>query len=102
MARSHPILVALVAVMLGLFSIVPAEDVLETAYDESESLPYAATSIFPIAVASAIIRLLVGHLRVSLSRLGCSRSWTHFFLSRGEARNPICESLTILDHTLRC
>jgi hypothetical protein len=103
MSRSRPLLVLLIAVVLGLSSVVPAEDAPETAYDESESLPYASTAMFSIAVPSAIVPVPVGRLLVALSRLGSLRRLgaLRFEQVRG-LPYPICDSLTILDHTLRC
>ena len=45
--------VLLVTMVLGLFLAVPAEDVPETAFDESETLPYQGTPLFSIEVPPA-------------------------------------------------
>ena len=49
-------LVLLVALVLSLSCAVPAEDRPETAYDESEALPYEGTPLFSIAVPLAATR----------------------------------------------
>ena len=70
MTKSHPALVLLIAVVLGLSVAVSAEDVPETAYDESESLPYESTSVFSIAVPKAVAPAPAVRNRVPLLRLG--------------------------------
>ena len=70
MTKSRPALVLLIAVVLGLSVAVPAEDVPETAYDESESLPYESTSVFSIAVPKAVAQAPAVRNRVPLLRLG--------------------------------
>ena len=47
------VFVLLLTVVLGLFLAVPAEDVPETAFDESETLPYEGTPLFSIEVPLA-------------------------------------------------
>ena len=90
MSRSHPVLVLFVAVVLGLSIVVPAEDVPGTADDESESLPYASTAMFSIALPSAIVPVPVGGLLVGRSRLGSSRrlGTLRFEQGRGEFATP--------------
>ena len=56
MRKTGPTLVLLVLLSLGLSLAVPAEDLTETAYDESEALPGAITlritGLMPPATAS--------------------------------------------------
>ena len=52
------ILIIFVLLAFGGSLAVPAEDVPETAYDESEGLPYEGTSLFPIVVPLAAARAL--------------------------------------------
>ena len=47
-------LVVIVAFVLSSYSVVPAEDLPETTYDESESLPFETTPV--LCVVSQIIR----------------------------------------------
>ena len=57
MRKPRSALLLFVLLFLGLSWAVPAEDVAETAYDESESLPYESTplisNVMPQAAASA-------------------------------------------------
>jgi hypothetical protein len=102
MRRASSILVLFVLLAFGASLAVPAEDVPETAYDESESLPYEMTpplsgdlaqesaptfQVVPIAPSD-----LFSTPRQALVRAGC----------RELAAHPISDSLIILDHTLRC
>ena len=70
MTKSRPALVLLIAVVLGVSVAVPAEDVPETAYDESESLPYESTSVFSSAVPKAVAQAPAVRNRVPLLRHG--------------------------------
>jgi hypothetical protein len=47
--------ILLVLMSFGLSLAVPAEDVPETSYDESEALPYESTPVFSIVVARAVV-----------------------------------------------
>jgi hypothetical protein len=103
MSRSGSALVLFVAVVLGLSFAVPAEDVPETSYDESESLPLESTPVVSVAEPEAVaeapaVRPRTSQLRLSSLRrpgaqkLDHARDWAY----------PICDSLTTLDHPLRC
>jgi hypothetical protein len=70
MTQSHPALVLLTAVVVGLSVAVPADDVRETAHDESESLHYESSSVFSIAVPKAVAQAQAVRNRVPLLRLG--------------------------------
>jgi hypothetical protein len=50
MRRSSSILILCVLLGFGVSLAVPAEDVPETAYDESEGLPYEGTPLFSVVV----------------------------------------------------
>jgi hypothetical protein len=93
---------ALALLLLLGFSVsfsVPAEDVPETAHDESESLPYEMTPLASIMVNESVqaLRSLPGSLPAP------RRAATHsaFPAEREElAAHPI--SSLILNHALRC
>jgi len=53
MTRASSILVLFVLFAFGLSLAVPAEDVPETGYDESEGLPYEGTPLFPTVPLAA-------------------------------------------------
>ena len=56
MRRPCSILVFCLLLSFSVSLVVPAEDVPETAYDESESLPYEGTPLFSIVVPLAAAR----------------------------------------------
>jgi hypothetical protein len=56
MRRPFFVLILFVLLGFGLSLAVPAEDVPETAYDESEGLPYEGTPLFSIVVPLAAAR----------------------------------------------
>ena len=104
MRRPYSILVLCVLLGFGMPLAVPAEDVPETAYDESEALPYEAIPLFLIVSRSVAARTPQHMLKSgSPFHLGslpgvCERRTEH----RAWSARPIFDSLTILDHSLRC
>jgi hypothetical protein len=70
MTKSHPALVLLTAVVVGLSVAIPADDVRETAHDESESLHCESSSVFSIALPKAVAQAPAVRNRVPLPRLG--------------------------------
>jgi hypothetical protein len=103
MRKLRSVLVLLAVVGLSLSFAIPANDVPETAYDESEPLPYVSTSLFSIPVPNAVVPAPAGRPLVavfcpgSLRRLGSQR-----LDHRTDSPYPTSDSLTILNHTLRC
>lgn len=87
----------------GVFLAVPAEDVPETAYDESQSLPYESTPLFSIMLQESA-RALQSALTLAFQ--------LHFHpTARGDeilaeqsvrTQRPVSDFVTILDHSLRC
>jgi hypothetical protein len=80
---------------------VPAEDLPETAYDESETLPYEMTATLSAVVQESALTLqalpvfpsdLFSASRHASCRAGC----------RERAAHPIADSLVVLDRLLRC
>lgn len=103
MTTSRSVLLLLVALVLSVCFAVPAEDVPETAYDESESLPCESTPVVSIAVPETVAQAPAVWPRASRFRLGSLRG------SGGQSLDHetgwaylIADSLTILDHSLRC
>ena len=98
--RSVLVIVALLS--LGLALVVPAEDLLETAYDESEALPYAGLPLFSLTVPQASA--------LATAELRCGSMFRLNALPRGSQRSLAREcglylhpnSLAILNHSLRC
>ncbi len=95
-------LVLLATFALSLSFAVPAEDVSETRYDESESLPYEITPplsgdlVQESAPALQVVPIVPSNLFSTPRRaLGGARC-------RELPAHHTSDSLVILDHTLRC
>jgi len=58
MRKSRSIVALLLFLGFGTSLAVPAEDLPETAYDESETLPYESTPLFSTAALPAVARRL--------------------------------------------
>jgi len=103
MRKSRSAFALLLLLGLGISLAVPAEDVPETAYDESEALPYECTPLFSIVAQQASDRTTKAELRSG--PLFCCNSST----KRGQRpredstrSHGVPVSLTILNHFLRC
>ena len=103
MRRPCFVLIVFVLLGFGVSVVVPAEDVPETAYDESESLPCEGTPVVSITAPNAVteapaVRAVTSHLsRTSLKRLAVRRSdrWA-------ELPATVSHSVIIFDHSFRC
>jgi hypothetical protein len=73
MRRPCFILILFVLLSLGLSQVVPAEDVPETAYDESEALPYETTPLSS-TVTSPLLACTT-QAPLSSSRLKIEAQW---------------------------
>lgn len=104
--RKPRLFLAVLALLGVAFSLaVPAEDAPETAYDESEALPYVGTPLFSIDIPHASARTT----RAEPAWGG--DSWLRFdcSLKTGNGRREddvrpsrVSDSLTILNRSLRC
>ncbi len=104
MNRPRSPIVFLVILTISLSVAVLPEDVAETAFDESEALPYEGTPLFSSYLQQESARAPKGVLesgflfhsgsltRCNEVRLGQMEQWAR----------AICYSLIILDHSLRC
>jgi hypothetical protein len=99
----HSLLVLLAAFALSLSFAVPANDVPESPYDESEALPYEAAPLFSIMLQESA-RALQSVLTLALPIHFDPTARRNETLAEQLARtpHPICGSVTILDHSLRC
>jgi hypothetical protein len=102
MRRASSILVLFVLLAFGVSLAVPAEDVPETAYDESEALPYENAPLFSVVVPQASVRIAEAdscssQLRFNSSARRCNRSRENDTQSQ-----HVPDSLTIRNHSLRC
>lgn len=101
--RYYAIIFGLILI-LGLSVAVPAEDVPETAFDESESPPYEGTPVFAIVVPQVAARAARTMTCVSpLIRFApvTGRCQCRLPYERVPA-HPDSDSLTIFDCSLRC
>jgi len=94
------LVVLAVALVFGLSFALPAEDIPETPYDESETLPYECTPVFAFA---AVLRspspAVMSHAFVSTTFVvPTSRAVP----GREVLSSDAVTSLTILDHAFRC
>jgi len=104
MRRPTSILVLFVLLGFGVSLAIPAEDVPETPYDESETVAFEGTPLFSIAVPKASARITTAAASIGGSLLGATSS-----TKRGQRRREnnawsrcTTNSLTTLNHSLRC
>ena len=103
MKRRHSAIVFFVILTLGMSLAVPAEDLPETAFDESETLPYESTPSFA-QVHDRNCRQV--HFRLTrVSRPSVCSAPRH--PKRRTEHNPLPvpateDFLIILDHSFRC
>jgi hypothetical protein len=103
MSRLRCVLVVLAAFALSLSFAVPAEDVPETPYDESEALPYESTPPFSVMLQESA-RVLQSMLTPTFPFCFHPTARRDEILTEQSARipHPISDSVTILNHSLRC
>ena len=107
MRRPCFILILFVLLSFGVSLAIPAEDMPETAYDESEALPYEGTPLFSIEVPQASARIAKAKAELSCDSLLGFNSLTKR-CKRHRKNNGrshwVPDSLTILNHSLplRC
>jgi hypothetical protein len=96
----RPCSILLLCVLLGFGAglSVPAEDVPETAYDESQRLPYEVIPLLSSVSRPAAARTLQPMLKSGSLSGHCEGRAEH----RAWSAHPASNSLTILDHSLRC
>jgi len=103
MRKSRFILILFALVGLCVSLGFPAEDVLETTYDESEALPYETPPLYLAVAPQAAARIarveLSSYLLLGLSpvRKRCQRR-----RENDARRHRVPVSLTILNQSLRC
>jgi hypothetical protein len=103
MTQSRSVLVLLVALVLSMSFAVPAEDVPETAYDESEALPYESTPVISIAAPKNAVETSAVRPRASRLRFGSLKKSDRQKLDlRIGWAYPTSDSVAILEHSLRC
>ncbi len=96
-------LVLLVAMGIGVCFVVPASDLPDTAYDESESIFFEDTPVFCIALPNT--RLEAPALRMSASRLRINTERMRRASPLDHAASRVftmSDSLITLNHLFRC
>jgi hypothetical protein len=93
-----------VILTFGLSLAVPAEDVPETSFDESESLPYESTPLFSIVVVQVATRAAEHGLAwVSPVRFAFLNGYSECYPPYGPGPvHPHPDSSTIFDCSFRC
>jgi hypothetical protein len=104
MRKPRSVFVLLLLLVFGVSLAIPAEDVPETAYDESEAMPYEGTPLFSMVVPQASARITMAAESIGGFLLGPTSS-----TKRGQRRREnnawsrcVTNSLTTLNHSLRC
>ena len=69
MSRPRSTLIFIVLLALGLFVAVPAQDVPETAYDESEGVPYESTPMSAEVMPQPATQAAPSALHIQLATL---------------------------------
>ena len=94
MRKMHFLLVLLVGIVFGLSFAIPAEDLPDTVFDESESMPYESAPPLSIVLSELAAAGQVVPVGQSAPRLAIRDS--------GLAVNSSSVTLVILVHSLRC
>lgn len=104
MTPLRSILVVFVALILSVCFALPAEDVPETVYDESESLPCESTPAVSILAAEISVEVPTAVPGACRMLLVASQEERKAWQLDGEKSRVYAssDSLTILDHLLRC
>jgi hypothetical protein len=103
MSKLRCILVVLATLTLCLSFAVPVEDDPETPYDESEALPYESNPVFSIMLEESARGVpLVPTFAFPLHFHPVARRAEIRAEHSARTPHPICGSVIILDHSLRC
>jgi len=103
MSKLRFLLVVVAAFAVTLSFAVPAEDIPETPYDESEALPYESTLSFSVILEESAQAQQSVPTFVSLPRVNPTPTRDEIPAAQsGPTPRPISSSVTILDHALRC
>jgi len=102
MRKSRFVLILLVLLGFCVPLVVPAEDVRETAYDESEALPYERTPLYSTVVRQASPRIAVELSRGSVIPFNSLAKCYKTCPENNTRLHGIPDSLSILDRSLRC
>jgi len=101
-SRWRSVLVLSLVLVLGLSFAVPAEDIPETAYDESETLPYESAPLFSLVQESVRAPESVLTRAFPLAFRPTARGDKTLAEQSGRKPHAIRVSVTILNHSFRC
>jgi hypothetical protein len=102
MRRPGSILLLCVLLGFGVSMVVPAEDVPETAYDESETLPIGSVPTLAIATPASVAKAVVVRFRGLEFRFATGESELHKFVRGPRSGSSVPEALSDLTICLRC
>jgi len=103
MGKLHASLILFLALAFGLFSAIPAHDVPETPYDESETAPYeSAPSLLNEAVDSARMLLPAAPTPSSPSCAALPTGRAETRIECMKQVHPISDCLALPAYSLRC
>ena len=103
MREPHLFFVLVVVVIMGLSFAVPAEDISETLYDESEPLPYESSAVLSITLPVSVAQASTTPSRAFLLCAASLRGPGSQHPAQGTGPDYFtCNSLIILDRSLRC
>jgi len=101
MRGPRSVLVLLLLLMFGVCLVVPAEDVPETPYDESEALPYESTPVFSVAVLQASGRITKVELSCAFRFVSSTKRCKRRCEGSPQSRF-VFDPVIVLDHAFRC
>ena len=102
MRKPCSILLLCVLVVFGVTVVVPARDLPETAYDESEALPYLSTLVASLPAPKLLERPGEQAARILLQFLSFRGSAAWHIDPQVTVPALFCDSLTILNCAFRC
>jgi hypothetical protein len=100
--KPYSILLLCVLLVFGLSFAIPAEDVPETAYDESEGLPYEGTTPSAAVLQASACTVQTTMSSVSTFDLCFATRDGEFENRKSPSVHAVFDSLTIPDRSLRC
>jgi hypothetical protein len=92
----------LTIVALGVSLGLPAEDVLEVVYDESEPMPYEAIVGFSVVLPQTSAPIAKASTESPVPRIGSSAKCRKLRPKNSPRMHGVSHSLVIANHSLRC
>jgi len=101
MRGPRSVLVLLLLLMFGVCLVVPAENVPETPYDESDALPYESTALFLVVAPQASGRITKAELSCAFRFVSSANRCKRRCEGSPQSR-CVPDSVIVLDHAFRC